>query len=81
MYEESLRMPFLIRYPKEIQAGGINDDIILNIDFAPLFLDYAGVKNTPAYMQGSFRHYQERLLRNGDSLCIIVIGCKEMAPC
>ena len=56
MYEESLRMPFLIRYPKEIQAGGINDDIILNIDFAPLFLDYAGVKNTPAYMQGkSFR--------------------------
>lgn len=50
-------MPFLIRYPKEIPAGEINDDIILNIDFAPLFLDYAGVKSTPAYMQGkSFRN-------------------------
>ena len=55
MMEESLRMPFLIRYPKEIPAGKINKDIILNIDFAPLFLDYADIK-TPSQMQGkSFR--------------------------
>ena len=55
MYEECLRMPMLIRYPKEIKPGTVNDDIVLNIDFAPLFLDYAGLE-TPAYMQGeSFR--------------------------
>lgn len=55
MMEESLRMPFLIRYPKEIPAGKINKDIILNIDFAPLFLDYAGIQ-IPSQMQGkSFR--------------------------
>lgn len=55
MYEECLRMPFLIRYPKEIKAGVDNKDITLNIDFAPLFLDYAGVKK-PKDMQGeSFR--------------------------
>jgi arylsulfatase A-like enzyme len=55
MYEECLRMPFLMRYPKEIKPGTVNDDIILNIDFAPLFLDYAKQK-TPSYMQGkSFR--------------------------
>ncbi len=42
MYDESLRMPLLIRYPKEIKAGTINDDIIINTDFAPTFLDYAG---------------------------------------
>ena len=55
MYEECLRMPFLIRYPKEIKPGTVNNDIVMNIDFAPLFLDYAGIP-TPSYMQGeSFR--------------------------
>jgi len=55
MYEESLRMPFIIRYPKEIKSGKINDDIIINADFAPTFLDYAGAK-IPDDMQGkSFR--------------------------
>jgi arylsulfatase A-like enzyme len=51
MYEESLKMPFLVRYPREIKAGAINDDITLNIDFAPTFMDYAGV-STPSDMQG-----------------------------
>ncbi len=55
MYEESLRMPFVARYPREIPAGSTNSDIILNTDFAPMFLDYAGLE-TPAQMQGrSFR--------------------------
>lgn len=55
MYEESLRMPFLIRYPKEIQQGIVNKDMVLNIDFAPLFLDFAGI-SVPGQMQGvSFR--------------------------
>jgi arylsulfatase A-like enzyme len=55
MYDPSLRMPFIIRYPKEIQAGSTIDDIMLNIDFAPTFLDYAGVQ-APRAMQGrSFR--------------------------
>ncbi len=55
MYEESLRMPFLIRYPGSLRSGTVNDDIILNIDFAPTFLDFAGGR-APAEMQGrSFR--------------------------
>ena len=55
IYEESLRMPFVIRYPKEIPAGKRLDDIILNIDFPALFADYAGVE-LPSSMQGkSFR--------------------------
>jgi arylsulfatase A-like enzyme len=59
MYEESLRMPFLMRYPRHIKSGSVNRDMILNIDFAPMFLDYAGRK-TPAEMQGrSFRHNVE----------------------
>jgi arylsulfatase A-like enzyme len=51
MYEESLRMPFLIRYPGVLKAGTVNRDMVLNIDFAPTFLDFAGAK-APAEMQG-----------------------------
>ena len=52
MYEESVRMPFVMRYPAAIKPGTVNRDMTLNIDFAPMFLDYAGV-NAPAEMQGS----------------------------
>ena len=59
MYEESLRMPFVMCYPKEIKAGSVNRDIALNIDFAPTFLDYAQ-RAAPYEMQGrSFRHNVE----------------------
>jgi len=51
MYEQSLRMPLLVRYPSQVKAGSINDDIVLNLDFAPTFLDFAGVSK-PADMQG-----------------------------
>jgi arylsulfatase A-like enzyme len=55
MLEESLRMPFVVRYPREIRPGTVVDDVVLNIDFAPLFLDYAGAP-IPDTMQGrSFR--------------------------
>jgi arylsulfatase A-like enzyme len=51
MYEESLRMPFLIRYPERIKPAQVNDAMILNVDFAPTFLQYAGLK-VPAEVQG-----------------------------
>ena len=55
MYEESLRMPFIIRYPREIAANSVSQEMILNVDFAPTFLDYAGI-DRPEPMQGtSFR--------------------------
>lgn len=50
-YEPSLRMPFLIRYPSEIPAGSVSDEILTNLDFAPTLLDYAGVR-IPPEMQG-----------------------------
>jgi arylsulfatase A-like enzyme len=55
MYEESLRMPLLIRWPGHIQAGSTSDKIVLNLDFAETFLDCAG-QEAPKDMQGrSFR--------------------------
>lgn len=55
MYEESFRTPLLVRYPKEIKAGTKIERLVQNLDFAPTFLDYAGIE-VPEEMQGvSFR--------------------------
>jgi arylsulfatase A-like enzyme len=51
MYEESLGMPLIIRYPQEISAGMTLDEMVLNLDFCPTILDYAGVE-VPAEIQG-----------------------------
>ncbi len=51
MYEESLSMPLLMKYPGVIPPGTINKEIVLNLDFAPTLLDYAGI-NIPSDMQG-----------------------------
>lgn len=51
IYEESLRMPFLVRYPDNTSTGTVNNDIITNIDFAPTLLEAAGIK-PPKEVQG-----------------------------
>ena len=51
MYEESLRMPFLVRWPAAIKRRTRIDAMALNVDFAPTFLDAAGVAIPPG-MQG-----------------------------
>ena len=51
MYEESLHMPFIVRYPSEIPAGSTDQHFALNVDFAPTFLDFAGIQ-APEIMQG-----------------------------
>lgn len=50
-YDESLRIPLLVRYPRLIAKGAISDDLALNIDLAPTFADLAGAK-VPQQMQG-----------------------------
>ena len=58
-YEEGMRMPFIIRYPKTIKAGTRSDAITENVDFAPTILDFAGAE-IPNQMQGkSFKHILE----------------------
>jgi arylsulfatase A-like enzyme len=51
MYEESLRMPFLVRWPAAIRPGTRSDAMALNVDFAATFLDAARLP-VPAWMQG-----------------------------
>ena len=50
-YENSMRVPMIIRYPKLITKNSIIKEQCLNIDIAPTILDLAGVKK-PSYMQG-----------------------------
>jgi arylsulfatase A-like enzyme len=51
MYEESMRVPLMVRYPGKIVAGSVSKDLVINADFAPTILDYAGLP-APAEMQG-----------------------------
>ena len=50
-YEESIRMPLLIRYPSVVKAGTVRDEFALNIDLAPTLLELARV-SVPAKMEG-----------------------------
>ena len=51
MYEESLQMPFVARFPKEVSSGQTCKNLACNVDFAPTFLDIAELR-IPTYMQG-----------------------------
>jgi arylsulfatase A-like enzyme len=51
MYEESLRMPFLVRWPAAVRPGSQSDALALNVDIAPTLLEAAGAP-VPADMQG-----------------------------
>jgi arylsulfatase A-like enzyme len=51
MYEESLRMPLLVRWPGVVEPGTEIDALVQNLDFAPTFLAMAGAQ-APDAMQG-----------------------------
>lgn len=61
MYEESMRMPFFIRYSEKIKSGSRTDAIINNADFAPTLIDLAGGA-APEIMQG---HSFKTILETG----------------
>lgn len=51
LYEESIRIPMLVRYPARARKGAVCDELVLNLDVAPTLLELAGVK-VPREMQG-----------------------------
>jgi arylsulfatase A-like enzyme len=59
MYEESFSTPFVIRYPGHISPGTQVNAMVINTDYAPTLLSYAGI-SAPAEMQGmNFRPFLE----------------------
>lgn len=68
MYDVSMQTPLLIKWPG--YKNGVNDSLVQNIDFAPTFLDFAGI-DIPDWMQGqslvpllslSKKHFTRRYL-------------------
>ncbi len=51
MYEPSIRVPMMLRYPGQIKSGSISDEMVLNLDMAPTLLEVAGLP-VPQEMQG-----------------------------
>jgi len=60
--DEAMRMPLIIRYPKEIKPGTVVDEVVNNVDFAESMIDYGG-QPIPAAMSG----YSFRKLLQGDT--------------
>ncbi|MCX6232531.1 MAG: sulfatase [Bacteroidetes bacterium] len=57
MYDESYRMPLIIEYPAKLKPSITNNQMLMNLDFAPTMLDWAGIQK-PEQMQGlSFANY------------------------
>lgn len=55
LYEEGLRIPFLIRYPRLFPKGKFVDQMVTNLDLAPTFLDLAGLNAHPGMHGTSFK--------------------------
>ncbi|MEZ6130410.1 MAG: sulfatase [Planctomycetaceae bacterium] len=51
MYEESYRMPLVVKWPGKVQPKTVNHNLVSNLDFAETFLDIAGAE-IPTDMQG-----------------------------
>jgi arylsulfatase A-like enzyme len=54
MYEESIRMPLLVRWPGKAPPGSVQSAMILNLDFAPTLLEAAGLRSPPQVQGRSF---------------------------
>jgi arylsulfatase A-like enzyme len=59
-YEESIRIPLLLRYPKLGLKGIVVDEPVLNIDLAPTLIQYAGLRAPPEMQGQSWRPLLER---------------------
>ena len=62
MYEECQRMPLVVRYPEIINGGVTTSALCMNIDFAPTFLDIAGVTVPPDIQGASFKKILEGIV-------------------
>jgi len=55
LYEEGLRLPYIVRYPRLFPKGKLVDEMVLNIDLAPTWLDLAGLPAHPGMHGMSFK--------------------------
>jgi arylsulfatase A-like enzyme len=51
MYDQTMRMPLIVKYTGKVKAGSVNEDLVTNLDFAPTITDLAAL-SIPEDMQG-----------------------------
>lgn len=80
MYEESVKVPFIVRFPGRVPDGVVNHDLVSHYDFMPTLLDYLGFDNpqTDALPGRSFAKVLrgETISREDDAIVI----CDEYGP-
>ncbi|WP_299519430.1 sulfatase [uncultured Serinicoccus sp.] len=54
MFEESIRMPLVLSWPRGLPGGGVHDGIVSNVDLAPTILEACGVPAHPRMQGRSF---------------------------
>ena len=54
MYEQSMRMPLVLSYPRAVAGAGVHEGIVTNVDFARTLLDFCGVAPHPRMQGRSF---------------------------
>jgi arylsulfatase A-like enzyme len=54
MYEESIKMPLVLSYPRRLAGGQVFDGIVTNVDWAQTILDAAGVDHHERMQGRSF---------------------------
>jgi arylsulfatase A-like enzyme len=52
LYEEGIRVPMILRFPKGQHGGTVRSDLALHIDLAPISLALSGIP-VPEHLQGS----------------------------
>ena len=67
IYEESLKTPFVIKYPGKIKPGTKVQQVVSNVDWAPTVLDIAGVKPTEGMQGKSFYPLLENPQKSWDN--------------
>jgi arylsulfatase A-like enzyme len=75
MYEESFKMPLVVKWPGEVPSGVVNLNLVQNLDYAPTFLQAAGAE-VPEDMQGKSLI---PLLKNGGDFNVDVPGELELS--
>jgi arylsulfatase A-like enzyme len=54
MYEPSIRVPMILRWPGRVKAGQVREEMVLNVDAAPTLLEIAGLPRSPTMQGRSF---------------------------
>ncbi|MBT3241809.1 MAG: sulfatase [Bacteroidetes bacterium] len=52
-FENGIRVPFFIHYPKKIKPGVIDDVVVTGLDIYPTLMDVAGIKSVPQELDGT----------------------------